>query len=111
MREDFDLAALEPRIDGAVGPPPHGADDLEHELIAHAVGGLEGRGTIGIAHDLHQAFAIAQVDEDDAAMVAAAMRPPEQGDALAEKTGIGKSAVFGSHFFCGRSRGGRVIPA
>jgi len=110
MRENFDLAALQSRVDGAVGTPAHGADHLEHELVAHAVRGLEGRGTIGIAHDLHQAFAIAHVDEDDAAMVAAAMRPPEQGDALAEETGIGKAAVFGSHFSC-RSCGVPVIPA
>ncbi len=48
---------------------------LQAELVAHAFGDLEGVGAVGVADDLHQAFAVAQVDEDDAAVVAAAVGP------------------------------------
>ena len=42
---------------------------------------------VGIADDLHQPFAVAQVDEDHPAVVAAAMHPAEQGDHLVEMSG------------------------
>jgi hypothetical protein len=46
---------------------------------------------------LHQAFAVAQVDEDDAAMVATTMDPAAQADGLAEKYLSSEAAVLGSH--------------
>src|SRR5207245_2911179 len=52
---------------------------------------------LGIADDLHQAFAVAQVDEDDAAVVAATVHPAAQADGLAEQCLIGEAAVVGSH--------------
>ena len=41
-------------------------------------GGGEHRGPVGVADHLHQAFAVAQVDEDHAAVVAAAVGPAHQ---------------------------------
>ena len=61
------------------------------------VGGGEGLLAIGIADHLHQALAVAQVDEDHAAMVAAAVGPAVEGHGLAEETGVGAAAVFGAH--------------
>ena len=57
------------------------------------LGGRERRGAIGIADDLHEAFAVAQVDEDDAAVVAAAMDPAHQRDGLAEVAAVDAAAV------------------
>ena len=37
-------------------------------------------GAVGIADDLHEAFAVAQVDEDHAAVIAAPMHPARQRD-------------------------------
>src|SRR5207244_4021022 len=95
--EDLDLAALETRVDGSLGAPAHHARDSQHEFMAHAVGGGEGLRTIGVADDLHESLAIAQVDEDHPAVVAPAMGPAEEGDGLPEETGVGEAAVFGAH--------------
>ena len=50
-------------------------------------------GAVGVAHHLHQTFAVAQVDEDDAAVVAAAMHPAADGDDLVEVGGGDFAAV------------------
>ncbi len=55
---------------------------FEDELIAHALGHGEHRGLVGVEDDLQQALAIAQVDENDAAVIAAAVRPAGDGDDL-----------------------------
>ena len=54
-------------------------------------------GPIGVADDLHQAFAVAQVDEDHAAMVAAAVGPAHQGHGLAHQRFADQAAISGSH--------------
>ena len=66
----------------------------------------EGGGAVGIAHHLHQALAVAQVDEDDAAVVAAAMDPAHQRDGLAEDSGgrCGRSSRCVSRQFSERIR-------
>ncbi len=70
----------------------------QHELVAHAVGGGEGLGAVRVANHLHEALAVAQVDEDHAAVVAPAVGPAEQRHGLAEETGGDVAAVVGSHF-------------
>ena len=50
----------------------------------------------GIAHDLHEALAVAQVDEDDAAVVAAAMDPAQSGDGLVEMAAVDAATVVGA---------------
>jgi hypothetical protein len=106
VREDLDLAALQVRIHGAFGTAAHQARHAQHELVAHAVRGGEGLLAVGVAHHLHETLAVAQVDEDHAAVVAAPMRPPVEGDRLAEETGIGIAAVFGAHDVSCHSREG-----
>ena len=54
-------------------------------------------GTIRIANHLRQAFAVAQVDEDDAAVVTATMCPAAQGDDLPVEGGVELSAIMGTH--------------
>ena len=67
------------------GRRAHLAGHPQHVLVAHAVGGREGLGAVGIAHHLHQALAVAQVDEDHAAVVAAAVHPAAERDGLADE--------------------------
>ena len=58
---------------------------FEHVLVAHALGLGEHLGGVRIEHDLQQALAVAQIDEDDAAMVAPAMGPAGHRDDLADQ--------------------------
>ena len=48
----------------------------------------------GIEHDLQQPLAIAQVDEDDPAVIATAMHPAGDRDLLAEELLVDLSAVM-----------------
>ena len=97
MAQDFDFAGRHVGVFGAGRATAHLAGDLEHEFAAHVFGDLEHVGTVRIADDLGQAFAVAQVDEDDAAMVAAAMRPAGEGDDLIDMGGVYMAAVMGTH--------------
>ena len=97
VRQHFDLAADQVGVVGAGGPRPHQPGHLEAELVAHALGGAEGVGAVGVADDLHQAFAVAQVDEDHAAVVASAVGPAHQGHGLAEQCFADQAAVCRSH--------------
>src|SRR5690606_7854328 len=72
--------------------------DADAELVAQALGGGEG-GVVRIEHDLRQARAVAQVDEDDPAVVAAAVHPAIQSDSLAEMVAANLAGVAGTH--CG----------
>ena len=74
-REQLDLAAREVRVHRALGPLAHAALDGEHVLAAQPLGLGEHLGLVRIEHDLQQPFAIAQVDEDHAAVIAAAVHP------------------------------------
>ena len=76
------------------------ADDsgnAQAEFIAHRFGGFKHIDAIRITDDLHQTFPVAQVDEDDATMVAPAMHPAAQADGLAEQRFRGEAAVMCSH--------------
>src|SRR4029077_7036806 len=95
--QHFHLARLEVRIDGALRAPAHLASNLEDELAAHALGDRERFLAVGIEHHLRQALAVAQVDEDHAAMVAAAMSPAGEGDDLVHQRGIDPAAVVRAH--------------
>ena len=73
------------------------ADDLEDVFVAHGLGELEHLGPVGIADDLGDAFAIAQVYENDAAVIATAMIPAAEGDDLVDVAGVELAAVVGTH--------------
>ena len=70
---------------------------FRHELVAHGFGKREHLGPVRVANDLRQAFAIAQVDEDHAAVVAATVSPAAKGDDLPVEGGIELSAVMSTH--------------
>ena len=64
-----------------------------HELVAQFFGGRESNVAIGIADDLQQSLAVAQVDENNTAVVAATMDPAADGDDLAESGAVDAAAV------------------
>ncbi len=97
LAQHFDLTRLEAGVGGAGRPRPHQARDLEHELIAHAFGHREHRRLVRIEDDLQQALAIAQIDENHAAVVAAALRPAGHGDNLAGQRIINLAAIMSAH--------------
>ena len=71
--------------------------DADDELIAQSLGLREHRRLVGIKHHLQQALAIAQVDEDDAAMIAPPMHPAGHLDLLVRERRIDLSAVMATH--------------
>src|SRR5208282_5999570 len=117
--EDLDLAAGRLGVDGALGSRPHEPGRGNDEFMTQLFGDGKGRGAVGIAHDLHQAFAVAQIDEDDAAVVASAMDPAADGYRLAEASAVDAAAVVGTfqvylrqgckgRVGCGQAIAGRV---
>ena len=97
MRQHLDLAA-DPRLllFGAFGPRRAPPRDLDAELVAQSLGDVERLGAIRVADDLHETFAVAQVDEDDAAMVAAAMHPAGERHGLGKMAAVDTAAIIGS---------------
>ena len=81
--EDFDFAAGEVGVFGAGGAQADAAFDGEAVFVAHLFGEGEGVGGVWVDDDLHEAAAVAQVDEDDAAVVAATVYPTGNLDSLA----------------------------
>ena len=75
VREHFDFARGDVRINGAFGTPAHEAGHLQHEFVADLFRRCESRLAVGIRHHLREALAVAQVDENHPAVVAAAVRP------------------------------------
>jgi hypothetical protein len=61
-------------------------------------------GAVGVAHHLHIAFAVAQIDKNHAAVVTAAVDPAAQGNGFAH-LGFGhQTAVMRTHGHCLLSR-------
>ena len=96
MGEDLDLAAREVRIHRAFGARPHETRHADDEFVAQLFRNGEDLGAIGIADDLHQTLAIAQVDENDAAVIAAPMHPAADGHRLGQALAIHATAVVGA---------------
>ena len=95
--EHFDFAADQILVDGALGTRAHLAADADDEFVAQRLGGLEGRRIVRIAHHLQEAGAVAQVDENDAAMIAPAVHPAEDGDGLLQMGAVDRTAIIATH--------------
>ena len=93
----LDLAALQVVVDRAFGARAHQAGHLHAEFIAQVFRHLEGRRAVRVAHDLHIAFTVTQVDEDHPTMVTATVDPAAQGHGLAHQGFGHKTAVVGTH--------------
>jgi len=97
LGQHLDLAGPEIGVHRTFRPWPHFAFDADDEFIAQTIGMREGVGRVGIAHHLHEALAISQVDEDHAAMVTPAMHPSEQRHSLAEIPLVDQSTIVSAH--------------
>ena len=84
-------------IDGARGPRTHAPGDRDAVLVAQRSPPIANVvGAVGIAHDLHDALAVAQIDEDDAAVVAPPVHPAHDGHVLAEIAPVDAAAIIGA---------------
>jgi hypothetical protein len=97
LGQHLDHAGGQIRVLGAGRPGAHFADHLEDEFRAGLLGQLEGLRGVRVDDHLDRAFTVAQVDEDDPAVVAAAMRPAAQGDDVAGVRAVDGAAVMGTH--------------
>ncbi len=97
VAEDLDFARGHVGILGAGGTATYLAGDLQHELVAHGLGEREHLRPVGVADHLGDTLTVAQVDEDHAAMVAAAVVPAAEGDDLIDVAGIQLAAVMSTH--------------
>ena len=76
---DLDLAGGHGRVDGPLGAGPDRALDPDDPLRPQPAGlGAAGHG--GVEDDLDDALPVAEVDEDDTAVVAAVGHPAAEGD-------------------------------
>ena len=96
MGEDLDLAADQAAVDRALRARPHAAGGRDDEFVAQLFGDRERRRAIGVADDLDQAFAITQVDENDAAVIAAAMHPAADRHGFAQSLAVDAAAIIGA---------------
>ena len=81
--EHLDHAGRQIRILGSVRTLAHLAVDPHHPFRAQLLGVLEGR-AVGVGHNLGEAVMVAQVDEQQAAMVADAVAPAREADGFAD---------------------------
>ena len=96
-RQQLDLARGQVGIGGTRRALAHQAAHLDHELVAQLFGLGELGLVVRVEHHLQQAFAVAQVHEDDAAMVAAAMDPAGNRNLLTDQLFVDLAAVVRTH--------------
>ena len=109
--QDLDLAGGEALVGHALGPHADGAGNLDRPLGADRLGAGEGLGTreLGVEGDLGHALAVAQVDEDEAAVIAAVPDPAGEHDLLADVLGAQLCAAMGMHGMGGAHGAGAVL--
>ena len=83
QHHDFDFAGVQVGVGHALGAGTHTALDSHDVFTADDVGFAMGFGSdLGAEHHLGEAVAVAQVNEDEAAVVAAVLHPAHQADGL-----------------------------
>ena len=93
---DFDLAGRQVGVDGLVGAPGDAAGDLDDPFAADLPGEFVRFGVqVGVEDGLHDAGSVAQVDEDEVAVVSPPVDPSRQGDLLSLVVASQFSAVDG----------------
>src|SRR5256885_8023372 len=92
-RHELHASGSEARVHRAAGPRAHLARDPDDELVAQPLGFAKDRRGAGVEHDLQQPLTIAQVDENDPAVIAPAVHPAGHADLLAEVLLVDLSAV------------------
>jgi len=112
--EDLDFPAGQVEVAVLLAARAHCPGDLDDPFRAQAVGLLLDlrRADVGVEDHLGQAVAVAQVDEDDAAMVAVVLHPAAERDRLSEvrgpKLATGMGASHGGSEGVGMLRRGQA---
>ncbi len=117
---NLDLAGGEVRIDGVGVAADDLALDRHDGFDAQPFQRLE-RFVGGVGDDLGQAVMVAQIDEQEVAMVALAVNPAREPDSLADMRGAQLAAIVGAigmhvrttfeRNICGKSEAERFAPA
>ena len=76
---DLDVAGSEPRVFGARGAAPYGAAQAQNVFVTQVLGIVEAR-VLRIENDLGNSLVVAQVDEDQSAVVAPPIDPTVELD-------------------------------
>ena len=97
VAEHFHAARNQGIVFRAFRTGTHKTDHLQAVFIADLVGGGKDFRTIRIADNLHETFAVTQVDKDHTAVVTAAVSPPVEGNGLADELFINQATVNGTH--------------
>ena len=97
--KNLDLARGDLVVLHALGALAHHAGDLDRPLGADGLGRVErlAAGVLRVKGDLRHALAVAQVNEDEAAVVAAVPDPAGQRDRLADVLAAQLAAAVGVH--------------
>ena len=91
----------------ALGARTHAPGQVDDVLVAQRFGEREHRRVVLIEHHLHQTLAIAQVNEDDTAVIAAPVYPAGQAHVLVEQPLVDLAAIVGAHVGVASVREGR----
>ena len=97
LAQHLDFTGGHGRVERGLTARPNAATHLQHVFAAHAIGGLKMLWRIRIEHHLHDALAIAQIEEDHAAVIPAAIHPPAEGHCLVDVRGSQEPAVMAAH--------------
>ena len=97
VAKNLDFARGNGIVGGAFRAGAYQAFDLDAELVTQVFGQFEHFGAVGVAHDLHEAFAVAQIDKDNAAVVAPAIDPAAQGNGLPHQGFSNLTAINRTH--------------
>jgi hypothetical protein len=97
LRQQLDLAGRHFGILGTLGPQPQLALDPEHKLVAQRFGVAEHGCIVGIENHLQHTFLVAQVDKDDAAVIATTIYPATDADLLIDVLLIEFTTVMRPH--------------
>ena len=95
LGDQLDLAGREPGVDRLLAARHDPAGDRQHALQPDGLGLGEER-VLGLEHDLGDAVVVAQVDEQQLAVIALAVDPPGQPDLLADVGRAQLAAVVGA---------------
>ncbi len=97
LAEDFDLAGGQVGIDGTLRAAANAALHLQHEFVTYPLGGGEDLRAVRIKHHLHETFPVAQINENDSAVIAAAVDPSVEVDVLIKVRFMEMTAVMAAH--------------
>ena len=97
LAQHLDLPAGQVVVGSAFGTMPDPAGYLQYKLIAYPLGKGKGLCGIRVDNDLQQPFAVTQIDEDDPAVIAPAMRPANHFNCLIDQGFIHFPAVMSTH--------------